>query len=212
MTTTTEIQAELLTLSKCQPKPGETAEAFTQRVVKRVNALADANSDNWEQLSEAAQAWMNANTTADDRNDPLALLDLEAAMPAAEAPVRESVAEEATEEESADVVEKSVEANGKVKVKKADKVKFAKEVKTVKPKAEAKAKVESNGKRGRKPLGPDGDAKIRVVSKPPSREGSKRQEMFAKYRNGMTVNKAVEAGVPHAWIRWHAAEGWISLS
>jgi hypothetical protein len=70
------VQEQVLKLTKLEPKSGETAEAFTARVVKKVNALADADATNWEALDDEAQTWVNDNGLAQENDCPMNLLTL----------------------------------------------------------------------------------------------------------------------------------------
>lgn len=223
-----EVQAEILALTKIKSKAGETAEDFTLRAIKKVNALADADNQNWESLSEKAQAWINSNMSAQEAGADLDCLELPDA-------VEDDEASEAAQDEPAKAdVEQETEVSTKsakkvpAKKKAAAKPKVAAEPKTaapkkaapaVKPKAaapapKAKAPVKaakkpaaakSNGEsRGRKPLFSD-EGKIKILVKDnPHREGTVRDKAFKKIKSGMMVAEAVKAGVPRqqVWSMW----------
>jgi hypothetical protein len=184
------VQEELLALTKVKPKAGESAEDFTVRVFKKADALADADAQNWEALSDDAQVWVNKNKEALENETEL-YQPLE--LPEAEDEPEEK-AEEAASGEQEKVVAKTVSKNGKV---------------AAKPKSGKSTKVTAG--RGRKPnIGPL-DAKIKVLSEPPFRKGTLRQKVFAKYKPGMTVAEARKAGIPFNHMKYHVDNGFISL-
>jgi hypothetical protein len=45
----------------------------------------------------------------------------------------------------------------------------------------------------------------------PWKQGTKGHGYYELYRNGMTVAKAVKAGVPRGYIRWDIAHGFINV-
>jgi hypothetical protein len=53
--------AELLIATGIEPKKGEPAQAFTKRMLSKLDGLSDKR---WERLSEDAQCWINALTLA----------------------------------------------------------------------------------------------------------------------------------------------------
>ena len=214
------IQKEVTTLTKLAPKTGESADDFSRRVAKRVNVLADKDDQNWEALSEDAQAWVNGVITADANETTIDTLSVPEGEPAEEpAPEEEASsepAEEATEEESSVSEGKSAKkgaAKKKAAPKKAAEPKADKKVAAPKPAKAAKpakepkvAKAKSNGPttRGRKSnFEPDQKIKL-LVKENPHREGTKLFKMFAKYKDGMTVGELVKAGIPYSNIRYLA--------
>jgi transposase-like protein len=61
------IQEQVLGLTKLKPKADETAEDFTRRNVKRLHGLSDRD---WEALPDPVQAWVNDNMIADEKEQP----------------------------------------------------------------------------------------------------------------------------------------------
>lgn len=182
------IQEEVLALTRVKPKSGESAEDFTSRVVKKVNTLADADVQNWEALSEAAQAWVNKNVSAEENDQELDLLDLEL------------TGERISSEKENVVVKKP--ANGKTQSK----------PKLVEPAKKSEKKVVAKaGVRGRARVGSD-DATIKVLQETsPYREGCKSDKAFKKYRSGMTVKEAKRAGIPYDYIVWDNRQKHIEI-
>lgn len=206
-----KIQVELEKLTKLQPRPGEAAEPYTRRVMKKVNALADQDAANWEALSDAAQEWMNANTTADDEGQALALLELPEAGPA-------PTAEEAPPPNESDEVPTVAKTKTKTKTKAGSKktpakpkaappAKKAPAKTAAAPKTKAKAQngtAERAHRPGRRPLFPDNGVITILQDDNPHRAGTIRDLAFKKMKNGMTVTQAVAAGVPRqqVWSCW----------
>lgn len=61
-------------------------------------------------------------------------------------------------------------------------------------------------------LGVDSESKPYGAKNNPKREGTKAAERFESYKNGMTVAKAIEAGMKPRHIRRDAEHGYITLS
>ncbi len=57
----------------------------------------------------------------------------------------------------------------------------------------------------------DGVISLRVESNP-KRKGSKSFDRFALYKNGMTVEQAVKAGVLYADIKWDTEHGFVAIN
>lgn len=57
----------------------------------------------------------------------------------------------------------------------------------------------------------DGVISLRVESNP-KRKGSKSFDRFAHYKNGMTVEAAVKAGVLYADLKWDSEHGFIAIN
>lgn len=191
------IQDELLKHTKIKPKAGETAEAFTGRVVEKVNKMADDDAKSWGELTETAQEWVNTNVTAQSQGSALQLLSLE---PKEDEPEKTETAEEAVEESS--TKERPVrKAKPKVAAKKKAEpapkaAKAAKAKPAAKPKT-AKAPAAKNGVgRGRSPMYPETGVIKVLVKENPHREGTIRDKAFKKVKSGMTVAEAIKAGCP----------------
>ena len=184
--------AELQKLMGLEQKPGEAALDFAERLALKGNNLKD---DEWESLSEAAQRWVNTALTALEDKDDIPLPDGLIVEGGEEAlPEQEAAEEEAQEAAPAKAKKKS-------SAKKAAPAKAAKVVKT-------------NG--GAKP-GPKGTFeaadKIKVLAKEnPYREGTKGAGWFGAYKTGMTVQAAMEAGVPRHHLRFDMKHKNISIA
>ena len=62
-------------------------------------------------------------------------------------------------------------------------------------------------------LGKNGEGKKYDASENnPKRKGSKSHAIFSKYRDGMTVAEAAEAGVSGADLTWDVKHGYISIA
>lgn len=57
----------------------------------------------------------------------------------------------------------------------------------------------------------DGKISLRVESNP-KRKGSKSYDRFAHYKNGMTVDAAIKAGVLYADLKWDSEHGFIAVN
>lgn len=192
--------AELTAVVDVETKSGDTPQAFANRLARAANNVKD---DEWQGLSEPTQAWVNAALGAIENKTELPLpsgiedLDLSGKEP-----------------EQADLEEAIEKAPKKPKKEKAPKeVKAAKPAKA--PKTPKKVAV-VNGAKTATPKGPRGlfvaTDKIKIVAKEnPFRKGSKSADWFAKYKAGMTVQDAIEAGVPRHHIRWDRTLGNITV-
>lgn len=78
-----------------------------------------------------------------------------------------------------------------------------------------------------KPEGQDGEKKVKQRGSPsfpsdgkislrteanPKRKGSKSYDRFAHYKNGMTVEAAVKAGVTYADLKWDTEHGFVAVN
>ena len=57
----------------------------------------------------------------------------------------------------------------------------------------------------------DGKISLRVESNP-KRKGSKSYERFAHYKNGMTVDAVIKAGVTYADLKWDTEHGFVAIN
>jgi hypothetical protein len=149
------IYKELLRTYKMSPKDKESALDFTKRVLKR---SASGSDDEWNDLSEPTQAWVNAAQEAKDQNPkefPLLVMD--------------AAAEETSEEEASDTddgEEESIVENEE-KVTKGRKKTAAKTAKVAKTTSKSvggtklKAAKASNG--GKKTNGGVRGEKIKLI-------------------------------------------------
>lgn len=60
-------------------------------------------------------------------------------------------------------------------------------------------------------MGADAEGNAYGPKNNPTRKGSKVFDRFAKYKDGMTVEKAVAAGIHRADIPYHQEQGFITL-
>jgi hypothetical protein len=201
MSSIQEIQERVLTLTKLKPKADESAEDFTKRVIKKVNILADADAQNWEELGEDAQAWVNKNVNAEENEQELDCLELPEDEPEAE-PEEAAADDEAEGEQENEVERKSVKKASNGKAKKEVKAKAAKPAKKA---SEAGA---GRGRKGAFPL----DAKVKVLAEEnPKRKGSEAAKRFNKYETGKTVADLLKKGVQWGDLRWDQKHGHISI-
>lgn len=226
---------EILEVSKIMPKRGESPLDLTKKAVKKLTDPKQTSDDDWDRLSDRAQRLINsAHIRSGEGENPILLLSLE------EEEVEESSDEDRTSsDEEEEKVEMTTEAqtaakgsNGSkaataaqaakaTKAEKASKAaKPAKAEKAVKDAKPAKAEKATKGSktaservfgRGRGSPFPV-DSKIRVINKEPGfRKGTVRDIVFSKYKTGMTVGEAREAGVPYNHMRWHVEQGWVEV-
>lgn len=210
---TEEIREELMEVtSVTQKRRGESAQEFTERVLKKVRGLDDKD---WKTISELSQTWVNAVETAWEADKEIPLL-----LPEDGVKDEEGEAASAPEEPEAESDEESNEEKTMAKsnvVEKDEDVKPAKKAavgKATERKPPGKAASDNAQKgvgRGRAARYVDG-AKIKVLLKEnPHREGTKRYGIFEKYRNGMTVGEAVKAGINAGDLVWAVKEGRIEI-
>jgi len=193
------VVAELSAVVDVETKSGDTPQAFANRLARAANNVKD---DEWQGLSEPTQAWVNSALSAIEEKTELPLpsgiedLDLSGEPKQAE-------------------LEDAIEAAPKKPKKGKEKVpKVAKPAKAAKPpKAEKKAKAANGSKTAPGPRGLFVSSdKIKIVAKEnPFRKGSKSADWFDKYKAGMTVQDAIEAGVPRHHIRWDKTLGNITV-
>lgn len=181
-----------------EPKEGESAVNFAYRLAQAANEMAD---ETWESLPTAAQKWVNAALEAVEKKEDTPLPDgIEAVM---------SPKTEATD---GDGVEEPAMAN---KAKSGSKKAAAKAPAKAKSGGGKKAAAKSNGTAATRP-GPRGNfdttSKIKLAKDNPYREGTKGHDWFKKYKNGMTVEAAIAAGVPRHQVRWDVNHEHIALA
>ena len=186
----TTVASELQTATSLPILQGESPEDYTKRLVRKAAALSD---DAWEVLEPDTQLWMNRATEALSKRQPLPL-----------PPGIEELFEGVGGEE-------------------APKGRQRKVARTVAPKAPPPAKAAPAAKAvkkagvGRNVAGRKGkfttDAVISLlVEGNPYRETSKAHGVFKKYKDGMTVTEAINAGIGRAYIRWDINHQHIEVS
>lgn len=80
-----------------------------------------------------------------------------------------------------------------------------------KTKAAKAPKEPREGGNGRpKKLADEGKITL-LLDKNPQREGSMGAAMYDKYKNGMTVKEAMDAGVTRSHLNWSVDHGWIKV-
>ena len=186
-----DIEKQLLEVTKITRAKGEGEQKFLRRLFDKANTLSD---DQWESLDEVTQKWVNAAMTAVEEKTAIPLFD--GTLP--------------TEAEKESTVAKKkvgkAGANGGAAATPTASKKAA-------PKKAAPKKAAASGgeTRGRKGLYPP-NAKIAVkVKENPHRESSKDYGKFKGLKNGMTIEKAVAAGVDLGYIRYAASRELIAV-
>lgn len=202
-----KIEKELVALTKVKRKDGESNQDFFRKLFDKANVVTD---DEWKALSEPTQKWVNAAGDAVEGTTTIPNFDGEVVED--EAPVEEAEAEstggkgeEPGESEEAEAEEDPKPAKKAAKKGDTDvataKTNGAKAApkKASAKKAGAKDDVAKPGRKGTYPL----TAKITLkVKENPHRAGTTLHKMFAKYKNGMTVQQALDAGVVWANLRY----------
>lgn len=189
-----KVLKELLEVAKVSPKTAkETDQEFLARLYAKANKITDAA---WEKLSDDAQTWVNdAGKASEDGQD---------------LPVLEGLDAEAAEETEEEAEEAAPKKERKAAKKAAPEKKAAKE-KPAKAAKSAKAPAKKKEGRGRPSEFPM-DAKITIKAKEnPHRAGTILHKQFAKYKSGMTVEKALAAGVLLVNIRYLSKLGHIKV-
>lgn len=198
---TTTVVTDILAATRTTVRPGETPEEFSQRIARKANDLTE---DKWEALEEASQIWINSAVEALSKRRPVPL------PPGIEElfTPEEEAQEEAAEKEIAAEIAEEEENSGPTPTTKKAKVKEKKAAPAKKAAAKkAAAKPKKGAKKATKAVGRKGnftaDAVIEILADAnPFRDGSKGAEWFAKYKPGMKVADAIEAGIPRSQIRW----------
>ena len=184
------VVSELQTITKVEVREGESIEDFAKRLARKTNDLTD---DKWETLGEASQEWANDAIEALSKKRPVplpeGLKDL-FAKPGSE----ESGDPTDDEEHDPETGELPPPAKKAAPPKK----KAAAKTPPAKKVAAKKTAKAAAGRRGNFTT----EAGIKILVDNPFREGSKGKEWFEKYKDGMTVSEALEAGVPRSQIRW----------
>ena len=179
---------ELKLVFKVKPKAGESYEEFALKTAKKVNGCSEAV---WNSLSEDTQQWNNAVFIAEEKRgelrragQPEKAFDVPYPELAGFVIVPLEVAETETIQETTEM---------------------AKTAKTA-----TKDKAAPKGKGRPSVLVPTAKIKL-LVQESPYREGCKSDLAFKKYKDGMTVAKLLEKGVPKAYIAWDKQHGHIAV-
>ncbi|HVX90860.1 MAG TPA: hypothetical protein VHC20_04495 [Candidatus Paceibacterota bacterium] len=183
------VASEILKLAKVTRQPEEDEQSFLARVVRAANEVfnKDKNDETWETISEPTQNWINECVTALASKDKPPLPPL----PGLEAIKTEGSQEEATPGAT-------------------------KKAKTAAAKPKKSAKSGNGHTKIAKARGPKGKFspahKIKMLGENPYRDGTKGAVWWGKYKNGMTVQAAIDAGVPRAQVRFDLKKKHISLA
>lgn len=192
-----KIEKELLAVTGVEARgDDESAQEYFQRIYEKANKMSDTD---WSKLSDATQLWVNAAGDAVDEEKPIPNFDGEAS---------EDEPADAGEEEAEPKAETAKAGKGKAKVKekeqmakkeKASAKAGAKEKAAAPKKGAAKDAASKAGRKGTFPL----EATITVKNdENPHRKTSKDFDKFKKLKSGMTVEKAVAAGVDWGYLRY----------
>jgi hypothetical protein len=161
-----------------------------------VKAADKVTAEEWESLSDLTQTWVNIGQFClengediPDPNDKAAIKVAKAAMAKADMEAADAtVKKEAKKANSA--AKKSVKSKS---------VKAVSEKELVAGKSKSKGNGGGRGRKGLFPL----DAKIKVLAKEnPHRKGTILHKYFDKYKTGMTVQTALDAGIVWANLRY----------
>lgn len=211
--------AELTAVIDLETKKGENPHSFAERLARAANGLED---DDWATLSEETQLWVNTAIKAiQDKEEvplPAGIEDLDLSGEETEEVITEDGEVIAADEVSAIVEQKG---NGVKKVK-ASKAKAAPAKKAAAPKAKAAKAAKPTAKPAKKAAvsgerrGPKGqfsgsDAIKLLAKENPFRPGTKSAGWYSKYKDGMTVDEAIKAGVPRHHTRWNKTLGNIKI-
>lgn len=186
------IVADLETALKVSQKNGEDLSAYAARLANKANKLSD---EAWDGLSEVAQKWINGALTAIELGNDLPI------------PSDGTDATPAPEEEVEAAAEKP-----KKKQPPADRTRpEPKEAKSAK-KSKANSKSEGGARRGRKGLFNMAATIKPLMKENPYRDGSKGFAWYSLYEKGMTVEEAIDAGVPRAQVRFDMHKEHVSVT
>jgi pyruvate/2-oxoglutarate dehydrogenase complex dihydrolipoamide acyltransferase (E2) component len=204
------IVSDLQGLCKLKVEKGETQAAFAERLARKAFGVAEGD---WETLTEASQEWVNNTMLAVDAKKSFPLPSgIEDVISGEEA---SGVTEEEKMEESPSKKKKAAPKKAAAKApEKAAPAKAPAAKKAAAAKAPAKKAAKSNGAKTQ--VGPKGrfglDDKIKLLKKEnPFREGTKCANWYALIKDGMTVEAAIDAGVPRHHIRWEQTLGHVKI-
>lgn len=190
----TTVVSELQSVTNVSVRPGDTPEEYANRLVRKANDLTE---DKWEVLEEDTQLWVNSAIEAIRKRRPIPLPPgIEELFPEAD-----------SEEAETPKTERATSAGRKTATKAAAKSEKAPAV--AKP---AKKKGIGKNTAGRKGKFSTDAVISLLVDKNPYRESSKAHEVFKKYKEGMTVSEAIEAGIGREHIRWSINHRHIKVS
>lgn len=218
------VEQELLALTKVKGKAKGKRPDYLSMVLNALTVLVNVRDEDDEkngkgpadteevkkekdrifsQLSEAAQGWYNDCCKAEERGKPLPDFPKDATS-------EDNTAAETSEGEETEGSEEGTEGNesehNEDNMKTKAKTKKTTAKKTAAPKTPKTPKAASSSR------GLKGDLKITVVAKEnPKRKGSDAAKRFAKYKNGMTVQEARDAGVGPGDLKWDIEKGFISV-
>jgi hypothetical protein len=193
------VAATLVVTLALEPKEGESAVNFAYRLAQAANEMAD---ETWESLPTAAQKWVNAALEAVEKIEDTPLPEgIEIVMSPKTEATDGNGAEEPAMANKASSGSKKAAAQASAKAKTG---------------GGKKAAVKGNGKGGTRP-GPQGkfasgDKITKLVRENPYREGSKSHGVFKKYKNGMTVQSAIDAGITRAYLLWDVKKEHIAIA
>lgn len=197
-----KVEKELTAVTKVSRKGDEPDQTYFERLFEKVNSLPD---DNWETLSEEAKIW--ANSVSDilgppRKKEPLPNFDGE--VPEKDASPKKT--------KSSGKAAKTTKATKDVASEKASK-KGAPVATKGAAKAKAPSKTEEKAEtRGRKAKY-EPSAKISVKAEEnPHRKSSKDYAKFAKLKNGMTVQKALDGGIDRGYLRYVVDRDLVSIA
>lgn len=173
------------------------AEESQEHYEELVRSATQVDESEWEGLSDPAQTWVNIGSycleqgeeipSPDDKEEctrlKIEMDEADGAKAAKQAKVAKAKSAKAAKAETGP--EKTTKTGGKP-------------VKAAKANGSAKAEG-SRGRKGTYPL----NAKIKVLVKSnPHREGTSLHDYYEKYRNNMTVQEALDAGIVWANLRY----------
>jgi len=201
-TVVSELQA-LFNLAKVDD---ETQQDCARRLAIKANTISDAD---WETLDGPAQVWVNAALEAMEKKVALPLpTGIEEMVP--EATEKPAEAAKPVKGKAKAPPAKKGAAKPPAKAAAVPKKAPAKAAKAAAPKAVKKATAGSaRGPRGKFALT---DKITLTKAENPFRTGTKCANWYAKYRDGMTVQEAIAAGVPRHHIRWDQTLGNVTIA
>lgn len=182
----------------CKAKEGEASGETAERLVAKANNMTDPQ---WESLSETTQRWVNSSLTALEKKQPVAL------------PPGYPKEGEASEAAPAKGKAKAPPAAPKKAKAPAKPLAKAKGKPTPAKKAKAPPKKAAPAGAARGPKGRFGLTDVVKLKKGenPYRAGTKCHAWWGLYRDGMTVEAAIEAGVPRHHIRWDQTQEYVKI-
>jgi hypothetical protein len=218
------VRKELEAVLKVKQAEKEGDGAYRERLARAMNTV---HQDVWESLSEPTQHWVNSALDACEKADeakPPVAADVPPfpgdedksgktngkAAKTADRPT--NAGEQPGNEESDMATPKRKTAGAKKTAAARARATARRGGSAARPKTAKRATATNGAQRGRKGSFDAGQKIKLLVKENPKRTGSKAFKIFAKYKDGMTVGQALDAGIPWRDLRWDSTHKLIRIA